>query len=88
MALIANEVDFAMMSAFLMIPVSVQNRDVTMLGGFSRYAQRNPADSLIRIRSLKSTAAGISTGSMPRKKPKANKQALVQSAARWYLFCR
>ena len=44
MALIANEVDFAMMSAFLMIPVSVQNRDVTMLGGFSRYAQRNPAE--------------------------------------------
>ena len=38
MALIANEVDFAMMSAFLMIPVSVQNRDVVMLGGFSRYA--------------------------------------------------
>src|SRR5437773_10924959 len=38
MALIANEVDLAIMSAFLMIPVSVQNRDVVMLGGFSRYA--------------------------------------------------
>lgn len=37
-ALIANEVDLAIMSAFLMIPVSVQNRDVVMLGGFSRYA--------------------------------------------------
>src|ERR1700751_2845483 len=38
MALVANEVDFAIMSAFLAIPVSVQNRDVVMLGGFSRYA--------------------------------------------------
>ena len=38
MALVANEVDFAIMSAFLAIPVSVRNRDVVMLGGFSRYA--------------------------------------------------
>ena len=53
MALVANEVDFAIMSAFLAIPVSVQNRDVVMLGGFSRYATmvlvarpeiRSPAD--------------------------------------------
>jgi ABC-type nitrate/sulfonate/bicarbonate transport system substrate-binding protein len=38
MALVANEVDIAIMSAYLMIPVSVQNRDVVMLGGFSRFA--------------------------------------------------
>ena len=38
MALMANEVDMTIMSAYLMIPVSVQNRDVVMLGGFSRYA--------------------------------------------------
>jgi ABC-type nitrate/sulfonate/bicarbonate transport system substrate-binding protein len=38
MALVANEVDLAIMSAYLMIPVSVQNKDVVMLGGFSRYA--------------------------------------------------
>ena len=38
MALAANEVDMTIMSAYLMIPVSVQNRDVVMLGGFSRYA--------------------------------------------------
>ena len=38
MALVANEVDVAIMSAYLMIPVAVQNRDVVMLGGFSRYA--------------------------------------------------
>ncbi len=38
MALVANEVDFAIMSAYLMIPVAVQNKDVVMLGGFSRYA--------------------------------------------------
>lgn len=38
MALVANEVDMTIMSAYLMIPVAVQNRDVVMLGGFSRYA--------------------------------------------------
>lgn len=38
MALIAGEVDFSIMSAFLLIPVSVQSRDVVMLGGFTRYA--------------------------------------------------
>ena len=38
MALVANEVDLAIMSAYLMIPVAVQNKDVVMLGGFSRYA--------------------------------------------------
>jgi NitT/TauT family transport system substrate-binding protein len=38
MALVANEVDFAIMSAYLAIPVSSQNRDVVMLGGFSRYS--------------------------------------------------
>jgi len=38
MALVANEVHLAIMSAYLMIPVSTQNRDVAMLGGFSRYA--------------------------------------------------
>jgi NitT/TauT family transport system substrate-binding protein len=38
MALVANEVDLAIMSAYLMIPVSERNRDVVMLGGFSRYA--------------------------------------------------
>ena len=38
MALVANEVDFAIMSAYLAIPVATRNRDVVMLGGFSRYA--------------------------------------------------
>jgi NitT/TauT family transport system substrate-binding protein len=38
MALAANEVDMTIMSAYLMIPVSTQNRDIVMLGGFSRYA--------------------------------------------------
>ena len=38
MALVANEVDMTIMSAYLMIPVSSQSRDVVMLGGFSRYA--------------------------------------------------
>jgi NitT/TauT family transport system substrate-binding protein len=38
MALVANEVDLAIMSAYLMLPVAAQNKDVVMLGGFSRYA--------------------------------------------------
>lgn len=38
MALAANEVDMTIMSAYLMIPVSTQNRDIVMLDGFSRYA--------------------------------------------------
>ncbi len=38
MALVANEVDLAIMSAYLMLPVAAQNKDVAMLGGFSRYA--------------------------------------------------
>jgi ABC-type nitrate/sulfonate/bicarbonate transport system substrate-binding protein len=38
MALIAGEVDFSIMSAFLLIPVSVQGGDVIMLGAFGRYA--------------------------------------------------
>ena len=38
MALVANQVDLAIMSAYLMIPVATQNKDVVMLGGTSRYA--------------------------------------------------
>ena len=38
MALIAGEVDFSIMSAFLLIPVSVPSGDVIMLGAFGRYA--------------------------------------------------
>src|SRR5512134_3162122 len=38
MALVANEVELAIMSAYLMIPAAAQNKDVAMLGGFSRYA--------------------------------------------------
>ena len=38
MALIAGEVDFSIMSAFLLIPVSIQSGNVIMLGAFGRYA--------------------------------------------------
>jgi NitT/TauT family transport system substrate-binding protein len=38
MALAAKEVDLAIMSAYLMIPVAERDKDVVMLGGFSRYA--------------------------------------------------
>ena len=38
MVLISGDTDFATMSAFLLIPVSVRNREVVMLGGLTRYA--------------------------------------------------
>lgn len=38
MALVSGDLDFATMSAYLMIPVAVANRDVVMLGGVTRYA--------------------------------------------------
>ncbi len=38
MTLVSGDVDFSIMSAFLLIPVAVQYRDVVMLGGFTRYA--------------------------------------------------
>jgi NitT/TauT family transport system substrate-binding protein len=38
MVLISGDTDFATMSAYLLIPVSVRNRDVVMLGGLTRYA--------------------------------------------------
>jgi NitT/TauT family transport system substrate-binding protein len=38
MALISGDTDFATMSAFLLIPVSIKNGDVVMLGGLTRYA--------------------------------------------------
>jgi NitT/TauT family transport system substrate-binding protein len=38
MALISGDTDFATMSAFLLIPVSVKNGDVVMLDGLTRYA--------------------------------------------------
>jgi NitT/TauT family transport system substrate-binding protein len=37
-ALVSNETDLAIMSAYLMIPVAERNKDIVMLGGFSRYA--------------------------------------------------
>jgi NitT/TauT family transport system substrate-binding protein len=38
MALISGDTDFATMSAYLLIPVSVKNNDVAMIGGLTRYA--------------------------------------------------
>jgi NitT/TauT family transport system substrate-binding protein len=38
MALISGDTDFATMSAYLLIPVSVKNNEVAMLGGLTRYA--------------------------------------------------
>jgi NitT/TauT family transport system substrate-binding protein len=38
MTLVSGDVEFSIMSAFLLIPVSVQYRDLVMLAGFTRYA--------------------------------------------------
>ncbi len=58
MALISGDTDFATMSAYLLIPVSVKNGDVVMLGGLTRYASM----SLVtrpEIRSAKELAGAI-----------------------------
>ncbi len=38
MALLSGDIDFAIMSAYLLIPVASQSPDAVMLGGFTRYA--------------------------------------------------
>lgn len=58
MALISGDTDFATMSAFLLIPVSVQNRDVVMLSGLTRYASMYLV-SRPEIRSAKELAGTI-----------------------------
>jgi ABC-type nitrate/sulfonate/bicarbonate transport system substrate-binding protein len=70
MALVANEVDLAIMSAYLMIPVSVQNRDVVMLGGFSRYASMVfvARPDVRQAQDLKGKIIGINGRAMPTKK--------------------
>lgn len=58
MALISGDTDFATMSAYLLLPVSVKNGDVVMLGGLTRYASM----SLVtrpEIRSAKELAGAI-----------------------------
>lgn len=58
MALISGDTDFATMSAFLMIPVSVQNREVVMLSGVTRYASMSLV-SRPEIRSAKELSGAI-----------------------------
>lgn len=58
MALISGDTDFATMSAYLLIPVSVKNGDVVMLGGLTRFASM----SLVarpEIRSAKELAGAV-----------------------------
>jgi hypothetical protein len=38
MTLISGDTDFVTMSAFLLVPVSVRNQEVVMLGGLTGYA--------------------------------------------------
>jgi NitT/TauT family transport system substrate-binding protein len=58
MALISGDTEFATMSAFLLIPVAVQNSDVVMLGGLSRYASMSLV-SRPEIRSGKELAGAV-----------------------------
>jgi len=58
MALISGDTDFATMSAFLMIPVAAQNREVVMLSGVTRYASMSLV-SRPEIRSAKELSGAI-----------------------------
>ena len=58
MALISGDTDFATMSAFLLIPVSLRNQEVVMLGGLTRYATMTLV-SRPEIRTAKDLTGGI-----------------------------
>ena len=58
MVLISGDTDFATMSAYLLIPVSVRNREVVMLGGLTRYASMTLV-SRPEIRGAKELKGGI-----------------------------
>lgn len=58
MALISGDTEFATMSAYLLIPVSVKNGDVVMLGGLTRYASMSLV-TRAEIRSAKDLAGAI-----------------------------
>ncbi|HEY7321172.1 MAG TPA: ABC transporter substrate-binding protein [Candidatus Binatia bacterium] len=58
MALISGDTDFATMSAFLLIPVSVRSPEVVMLGGLTRYATMTLV-SRPEIRTAKELVGGI-----------------------------
>jgi ABC-type nitrate/sulfonate/bicarbonate transport system substrate-binding protein len=58
MALISGDTEFATMSAFLLIPVAVQNSEVVMLGGLTRYASMSLV-SRPEIRTAKELAGAV-----------------------------
>lgn len=58
MALISGDTDFVTMSAFLLIPVSVRNHDIVMLGGLTRYAAMTLV-SRPEIRNAKDLRGGV-----------------------------
>ena len=64
MALISGDTDFATMSAFLLVPVSVRNQEVVMLGGLTRYASMTLV-SRPEIRNAKDLIGGIIGRSAP-----------------------
>jgi NitT/TauT family transport system substrate-binding protein len=77
MALISGDTDFATMSAYLLIPVSVKNNDVVMLGGLTRYASM----SLVarpEIRTAKELAGGVVGLQRPGDAYEKNARAAIQ----------
>ena len=77
MALISGDTDFATMSAFLLIPVSVRNQEVVMLGGLTRYA----AMTLVarpEIRTAKDLMGGIIGLQRPRDAYEKNARSALQ----------
>jgi NitT/TauT family transport system substrate-binding protein len=77
MALISGDTDFATMSAYLLIPVSIKNNDVVMLGGLTRYASM----SLVarpEIRNGKELAGGVVGLQRPGDAYEKNARAAIQ----------
>ncbi|HXG50189.1 MAG TPA: ABC transporter substrate-binding protein [candidate division Zixibacteria bacterium] len=77
MALISGDTDFATMSAYLLIPVSVRNRDVAMLAGLTRYASMTLV-SRPEIRSAKDLAGAVIGLQRPGDAYEKNARAALQ----------
>jgi NitT/TauT family transport system substrate-binding protein len=77
MALISGDTDFATMSAFLLIPVSVRNQEVVMLGGLTRYASMMLV-SRPEIRNAKDLMGGIIGLQRPGDAYEKNARAALQ----------
>ena len=80
-ALISTDVDFSIMSAFLLIPASMKQGDVIMLGGFSRYASMTLASrpEIRTARELKGKIVGLQRPGDAYEKTRARRSAIWAS---------